>query len=113
MSSAETQADLSEYTDEEELAECRECGRSAMNEETPCSRCQPPTPQDDKREGEGEDYSKEQCQNCGSHVSERFRRVRGDNQNVAHACRECAPRNHEYPYAVAGVETESIPVIQR
>ncbi len=109
MATSESQQSLAEYTteDEDELDECPECGRSAMSSDTKCSRCQPPQPD------ETEDFDDDQCQNCGAFVSETFRRVRGDNDNVAHACRECAPRNHEYPYAVAGVSTESIPVIQR
>lgn len=109
MATSEAQQSLAEYTteDDDELDECPECGRSAMSSDTPCSRCQPPQP------NESENFDKDQCQNCGAHVSKRFRRVRGDNQNLAHACRECAPRNHEYPYAVAGVNTDAIPVIQR
>lgn len=111
MATSEAQQSLAEYTtddSEDDLDECPECGRSAMDSDTPCSRCQPPQPDETE-----EDFDKDQCQNCGAHVSKRFRRVRGDNNDIAHACRECAPRNHEYPYAVAGVSTESIPVIQR
>lgn len=117
MATNERQHSLDQYQNkagdedaEDDLAECPECGESAMSEETPCSRCQPPQP--DTADGQ-EGYSKEQCQNCGSHLSEAFRRVKGDNQNVAHACPDCMPKNHEFPYAVAGVDTDGIPVIQR
>lgn len=30
------------------------------------------------------------CENCGSHVSKRFERVMGDNDDKAHRCPECA-----------------------
>ncbi|MCL9812809.1 DUF7563 family protein [Natranaeroarchaeum aerophilus] len=29
------------------------------------------------------------CRNCGAHVTEDFRRVFGDEDHVAHRCREC------------------------
>ena len=29
------------------------------------------------------------CRNCGAHVSDRFRRVFGDRDNVMHRCPEC------------------------
>lgn len=105
-------ASSEDYADE--LDTCPECGRSAMSSETPCSRCQPPTPETPDDDGGGEDeYRESQCQNCGSHVSESFRRVLGDNENVAHACSNCSPRNSEYPGRVAGVDTDGIQVIQR
>ena len=30
-----------------------------------------------------------ECQNCGTHVSERFARVMGDENNIVHACPQC------------------------
>lgn len=32
------------------------------------------------------------CQQCGSHVSERFGQVYGDEEDVAHACLNCVPK---------------------
>ncbi|RKD85231.1 DUF7563 family protein [Halopiger aswanensis] len=29
------------------------------------------------------------CQNCGAHVTARYRRVFGDNNGEVHGCREC------------------------
>lgn len=31
------------------------------------------------------------CQNCGSHVSLRFTKVFGDNDDIVHACFHCSP----------------------
>lgn len=90
----------------DDLATCPECGRSAMSEETPCSRCQEP-------EEEDEDYGDDQCQNCGRHVSETFRRVLGDNENIAHACQACTPRTEHYHGRVADTEADRTPVVQR
>lgn len=33
------------------------------------------------------------CRNCGSRVSYDFRRVFGDDDNIAHACRTCTAVN--------------------
>lgn len=101
----------------DELDACPECGESAMSSDTPCSRCQPPQPTDEADaeddDGDGEEIGDDRCQNCGSHVSEAFRRVCGDNDNVAHACAKCSPRNGNFPHKVAGLDTEGIPVVQR
>jgi len=94
----------------DELDICPECGESAMSSDEACARCQPPEPDD---EGEDDEFDRDQCQNCGSHVSERFRRVCGDNDNIAHACAECNPKNGNFPHKVAGLDTEGIPVVQR
>lgn len=88
---------------DEPLAECPECGKSAMDAGTPCSRCQEP----------GGDHPEDRCQNCGEPVSESFRRVLGDNDNVAHACQECTPRTEHYHGAVAGETHGTTPVVQR
>lgn len=68
----------SEHADD--LATCPECGGTAMSSETPCSRCQ--DPQQDA-------YTDDQCQYCGAYVSQRYRRVSGDNNDIAHACPTC------------------------
>jgi len=91
----------------DELDVCPECGDSAMSSDRECARCQPPQPDEE------EDYGNDECQNCGSHVSETFRRVCGDNDNVAHACAECNPNNGKFPHKVAGLDTDGIQVVQR
>lgn len=91
----------SEHADD--LATCPECGRTAMSEETPCSRCQDPV----------DDYDDDQCQNCGAHVSDTFRRVLGDNDDIAHACQACTPRTEHYHGRVAGTKADTTPVVQR
>lgn len=34
----------------------------------------------------------DRCQNCGRHVTLQFRRTMGDNDDIAHACPECADK---------------------
>jgi len=34
------------------------------------------------------------CQNCGSHVTERYARVLGDNNDDVHACPSCPDDKH-------------------
>lgn len=34
--------------------------------------------------------SRSRCRNCGQFVTDRFRRVFGDNQDMVHACRHCS-----------------------
>jgi len=44
------------------------------------------------------------CRNCGAHVSEDFRRVFGDEDHVAHRCRECDTSRRLSRGSAAGVE---------
>ncbi len=39
----------------------------------------------------GDEKTAPTCRNCGSQVTRQFARVFGDNQDVPHACPECAP----------------------
>jgi len=43
------------------------------------------------------------CNNCGSHVTERFARVMGDRENTAHACLNCTDKA-KISYAANGRE---------
>lgn len=36
---------------------------------------------------------KQECQGCGGHVTPQFRKSLGDENDVAHACRECVTGN--------------------
>lgn len=87
------------------LAECPECGRSAVSGEEACARCQPPRADDaDKAKTETPDIGKDRCQGCGSHVSKRFRQVFGDNDDVAHCCPECANHSEHFHGAAADAD---------
>lgn len=44
------------------------------------------------------------CSGCGGHVSEDYRRVHGDNNNVLHACFRCTPQTQMLHGAGAGIE---------
>ena len=43
-----------------------------------------------------------QCANCGSHVSENFARVFAGNDDIPHACPECATSHEIFDGAAAG-----------
>jgi len=75
----------------DDLAACPRCGRSAISNDEPCARCQP-------LEGE---HADDRCQYCGSRVTNDFRRVQGDNDNVAHACFGCAAAREIFEGAAA------------
>lgn len=47
-------------------------------------------------------YREDRCQNCGGHTTDRFRRVLGDNDNIAWACPECHGHESLYRRAAAG-----------
>ncbi|WP_456237582.1 DUF7563 family protein [Halocatena halophila] len=44
-----------------------------------------------------------ECSGCGSHVSQRYARVLGDNDSNAHACMECRRRQDRFNGAVGGL----------
>jgi len=45
-----------------------------------------------------------ECQNCGAHVSERFARVMGDEDNTVHACPRCDSKGALRAGTAAGLE---------
>lgn len=45
-----------------------------------------------------------ECQNCGAHVSERFARVCGDEDNIAHTCPRCDSKGAIRAGSAAGKE---------
>ncbi|WP_225306780.1 DUF7563 family protein [Haloarcula hispanica] len=46
------------------------------------------------------------CQNCGSHVSRKFRRIFGDRENVAHRCYDCDSNTRLYRGSAAGKDVD-------
>ncbi|MGB9931124.1 DUF7563 family protein [Haloarcula amylolytica] len=53
------------------------------------------TPKGNTKVSSGDDGTKT-CQNCGSHVSRKFRRIFGDRENVAHRCYDCDSNTRLY-----------------
>ena len=54
----------------------------------------------------------DRCQNCGEHVSEAFRRVFGDNDNVVHSCQECGTNSEHFHGSAADPDADVPMVIQ-
>lgn len=48
----------------------------------------------------------DQCRNCGAHVTPRFRKCLGDDDDVAHACRQCVDQDELYCGAAADPDWE-------
>ena len=46
------------------------------------------------------------CKNCGSHLSEQFRRVLGDGDNLAHRCGECDSYRRLHRGSAAGLDVQ-------
>lgn len=44
------------------------------------------------------------CRGCGSHVTDQYRKVRGDNDDVVHACPNCSDK-HGAEREAAGLPT--------
>ncbi|WP_210423568.1 DUF7563 family protein [Halorussus marinus] len=44
---------------------------------------------DDLADASNDNPELDQCQFCGTHVTEQFRRVFGDDQDIVHRCIEC------------------------
>jgi len=54
-----------------------------------------------------EPENEQQCQNCGASVSEQYRRVMGDNDDVVHACPACEDKKFGDERLTAGLRTIS------
>ena len=48
------------------------------------------------------------CQKCGGHVSKAFRRVHGDQDDVAHRCLTCDTRKRIQNGTAAGLESNRV-----
>jgi hypothetical protein len=95
------------------LAECPDCGRSALSGDEPCARCQPPESDDaDEAAPSSSVFDKDRCQSCGGHVSKRFRQVFGDNDDVAHCCPDCSTNSEHFHGAAADPDADLHKVIQ-
>lgn len=44
-----------------------------------------------------------ECQNCGNHVTEQYKRVFADNQGVLHACSNCRDKTSMFHGAGVGL----------
>lgn len=51
-----------------------------------------------------EPQNEKQCQNCGGDVTEQYRRVFGDNNDVVHACPHCEDKKFGDERLTAGLE---------
>lgn len=63
-----------------------------------------PTFDEPEHEPEPETEPPGRCQECGSHVSEQFRRVFGDNDDTVYSCLECSTRREIHDGAGADGE---------
>ncbi|WP_455196254.1 DUF7563 family protein [Halovalidus salilacus] len=49
-----------------------------------------------------------ECDNCGAHVTERYKRVFSDNEGVLHACSNCRGQTEMFHGAGSGHESGGI-----
>lgn len=89
MSSTPDQPETGTQATLEEATSLERQRRAAIQRDAP-DRNEPATREHPPADEPGElEYPPEACQNCGSHLSETFRRGYGDNQDIVWNCIHC------------------------